>query len=655
MSMDLQFSLTLRLVAAGHSGSLRLLEGESQCDGRVEISLGDVWGRVLDNQWDMNEASVACRELQCGDAEKAYSILKFEQETGLVGLRSVQCVGHEPRLTLCNISLSGTVQAGIAEDVGIICSGSKQIRLVNGTDRCAGRVEIYYQGSWGTVCDDSWDLSDTNVVCKQLECGHAIKAAASARYGKGSGQIWLDDVNCSGSESKLWECPSRGWGEHNCRHKEDAGVLCSESMDLRLVNGSDCAGRLEVFYNGTWGSVCSNQMTPVTARIVCKQLNCGDDGEIAPDFAYGQGSGPMWLDRIECHKHHRSLWQCLSEPWDPKSCGTKAEETHITCTGQKANSTQTVFAECPNSTSCTDKEKLRVVGGEDGCSGRVEVWHRGSWGTGCDDSWDMADAAVVCKQLGCGPAVSALTGAACGEGTGPIWLEKLNCRGTESSLWGCCAEPWGDSKCLHKEDAAVICSGVAQVTSIPTRTGLPHRQIPIDDGKDMVPIVICITLGALLCLVFIILSARALHRGSRRSSGPFSEALYEEIDYNMMRGNLEMFGRSEDPPMKRQYYSRESKKESDFGSMQGASALPGEDYDAAEVYDLGNYHVSGQSDLEVCGVIEESDRNRDSQSGWSLHTLRNEGSFVAERDDPSLPPLDAGYDDVEDVISGASI
>lgn len=104
-------------------------------------------------------------------------------------------------------------------------------------------------------------------------------------------------------------------------------------MDLRLVNGSACAGRLEVFYNGTWGSVCSNQMTPVTARIVCKQLNCGDDGEIAPDFAYGQGSGPMWLDRIECHKHHRSLWQCLSEPWDPKSCGTKAEETHITCTG----------------------------------------------------------------------------------------------------------------------------------------------------------------------------------------------------------------------------------------------------------------------------------------------------------------------------------
>ncbi|XP_039343937.1 scavenger receptor cysteine-rich type 1 protein M130-like [Mauremys reevesii] len=349
------------VVCSGRSESIRLLNGESRCDGRVEISLHGVWGRVLDDQWDMKDASVVCRQLQCGVAEKAYNPPKSERGTGPVGLRRVQCAGNETRLTLCDNSTSETAQAGIAQDVGVVCSGelgsipagSRRIRLVNGAGRCAGRVEIYYNGSWGTVCDDFWDLLDSSVVCKQLGCGHAINATVSAHHGEGSGQIWLDNVNCSGNESNLWACPSRGWGQHNCRHKEDAGVLCSEFTDLRLVSNSDCAGRLEVFYNGTWGSVCSNQMSGDTPTIVCKQLNCGDGGQIERDFAYGAGSGPTWLDHVACSEQHSSLWQCPSEPWDPKSCDNRAEETHISCAGKKAKPTQTLFAECPNSPSCT--------------------------------------------------------------------------------------------------------------------------------------------------------------------------------------------------------------------------------------------------------------------------------------------------------------
>uniref|UniRef100_A0A8C8SB08 Uncharacterized protein n=1 Tax=Pelusios castaneus TaxID=367368 RepID=A0A8C8SB08_9SAUR len=101
------------------------------------------------------------------------------------------------------------------------------IRLVNGPNRCAGRVEIMYNSAWGTVCDDSWDLNDAAVVCRQLDCGDPISAPGGAHFGQGSGPILLDDVNCGGGESALTQCTLKPWGEHNCGHGEDASVVCT--------------------------------------------------------------------------------------------------------------------------------------------------------------------------------------------------------------------------------------------------------------------------------------------------------------------------------------------------------------------------------------------------------------------------------------------
>ncbi|XP_075594349.1 scavenger receptor cysteine-rich type 1 protein M130-like [Balearica regulorum gibbericeps] len=420
--------LCRHLNCSASSASLWLVGGGSRCDGRVEIFQRGTWGRVLDDEWDMQEASVVCRQLRCGEAETAYNPPKPERGTGPVGLRGVRCAGHEANLTLCNTSLpESMLAAGIAEDVGVVCWGSRQVRLVNGSGRCAGRVEIYYRGSWGTVCDDGWDLPDAAVVCHQLGCGGAVEAVGSARFGEGSGQIWLESVKCSGAEAALWDCPAGSWGKHDCRHKGDAGVVCSEFVALRLENSTNCSGCLQVFYNGTWGSVCSNSMTPKTVSLACKELGCGDAKSLEPYPTSGRLTGPTWLDRVECGERNSSFWQCPSAPWDPESCDDLRDETHLTC---------------------NDREKIRAVGGENGCSGRVEVWHRGSWGTVCDDSWDMQDAEVACRQLGCGPAVSALGEAAFGEGTGPIWLEQVECRGTEPSLQDCWAQPAGIRRTL---------------------------------------------------------------------------------------------------------------------------------------------------------------------------------------------------------------
>ena len=106
------------------------------------------------------------------------------------------------------------------------------LRLVGGNWDGEGRVEILYSGSWGTVCDDSWDMDDARVACRELGYPDAASALQSAHFGAGSGQIWLDDVSCVGSEDSIENCPHNGWGSHNCDHNEDAGVVCLSKLHV---------------------------------------------------------------------------------------------------------------------------------------------------------------------------------------------------------------------------------------------------------------------------------------------------------------------------------------------------------------------------------------------------------------------------------------
>ena len=100
------------------------------------------------------------------------------------------------------------------------------IRLVNGNTNLQGRLEIYHNNTWGTICDDSFDILDANVACRQLGFSSAINYANSFYNGQASGKIWLDDLHCSGFESSLIDCYHRGWGAHNCKHSEDIGISC---------------------------------------------------------------------------------------------------------------------------------------------------------------------------------------------------------------------------------------------------------------------------------------------------------------------------------------------------------------------------------------------------------------------------------------------
>ena len=108
------------------------------------------------------------------------------------------------------------------------------VRLEGGTLEIAisGRVEVYLNGTWGTVCDDYWSVSNNNarVVCRQLGYDGTARALVGAAHGEGTGPIYYDDVMCTGSEESLDECAHNGVGVHNCRHSDDAGVECTTTI-----------------------------------------------------------------------------------------------------------------------------------------------------------------------------------------------------------------------------------------------------------------------------------------------------------------------------------------------------------------------------------------------------------------------------------------
>ncbi|XP_066275529.1 uncharacterized protein [Branchiostoma lanceolatum] len=137
-------------------------------------------------------------------------------------------------------------------------------RLVGGSGDHEGRVEVYHNGQWGTICDDSWNQPDVEVVCRQLGFTGALWATSSASFGQGTGQIWLDNVVCSGSEAGLEYCSHNGWGNHNCGHHEDAGVVCAAFPTLE-----PCDERIDLFFvlDGS-GSVSVSDFDTVKQFVV---------------------------------------------------------------------------------------------------------------------------------------------------------------------------------------------------------------------------------------------------------------------------------------------------------------------------------------------------------------------------------------------------
>ncbi|KAM7053366.1 neurotrypsin [Acridotheres tristis] len=317
------------------------------------------------------------------------------------------------------------------------------VRLRGGKNEFEGRVEVYVNGFWGTICGSHWDNNDATVVCRQLALGEKGTAKHLPFSGLGLIPVFWSEVRCRGDEENILLCEKDTWQDGTCPQKMAAAVTCSSSLGftpIRLAGGSSAhEGRVEVYHGGQWGTICDDQWDDADAEVVCRQLGLGGVAKAWSQAYFGEGSGPVLLDEVQCTGNELSIEQCPKSSWRQHNCGHK-EDAGVSCT------------------PLTDGA-LRLAGGKGSHEGRLQVYHTGQWGTVCDDGWTELNTQVVCWQLGFKYGKSAgMEKESYSEGSsGPIWLDDVICSGKETNLLQCSRREWGKHDCSHEEDVTLIC------------------------------------------------------------------------------------------------------------------------------------------------------------------------------------------------------
>ncbi|XP_071841195.1 neurotrypsin-like [Apostichopus japonicus] len=332
-----------------------------------------------------------------------------------------------------------------------------QVRLRDG-GYYYGRVEIYCDGQWGTVCDDFWESQDANVVCRQLGILSAVAARGSFCSMELNTLVTRQDWSTAPMKDGIYMTSPLPW-ETNGGVRLMGGSRSNEGQygRVRLADGSvPTEGRVEIFYNNEWRTICDDHWQREDAEVICRQLGYSDVDELYDKAYFGEGYGPI-MEQMNCDGDEAHWQQCSYNTWNTPYC-EHYEDVGVRC-----------LSESPIEGS------LRLVDGYSVYSGRIEIYHYGEWGTVCDDDWEEDDAQVACRQLGY-PTVDSYGGSAnYGEGSGPIMLDDVRCDGSEYMLTQGSHNGWYQHNCEHGEDAWVNC------------------QIP---GSDMVDILRLVVNGA---------------------------------------------------------------------------------------------------------------------------------------------------------------
>ncbi|EPY73665.1 hypothetical protein CB1_002645002, partial [Camelus ferus] len=318
-----------------------------------------------------------------------------------------------------------------------------EVRLKGGRHRCEGRVEMKHQGTWGMVYFEYWFLDAAEIVCGHLKCGHAVDAPRGVYFGPTVGPIWTFSLQCNNTEAgvtfNLNDCTAAEVKnyDHIMSHDQDIGAVCSGFVHLVGGHGP-CSGQVEVRSEEDWTTVSDGNFTFLTAQVICADLGCGKAVSVLGHMPFRRSDGRVWEEQFGCTGEESELWSCPRVPCPGGTC-------------HHSGAVQVV---------CSAYTEVRLMKNDTSqCEGRVEMNISGGWRALCASHWTMANAHVICRQLGCGVATSIPRGPYFVEGSDPIWKARFHCSGAESFLWNCPVTALGAPDCAHGNTASVICSG----------------------------------------------------------------------------------------------------------------------------------------------------------------------------------------------------
>nr|XP_054762565.1 deleted in malignant brain tumors 1 protein-like [Lytechinus pictus] len=292
--------------------------------------------------------------------------------------------------SICLMLLIGDVIANLVNTPEPIEDFS--VKLVNGYVTNAGLLLIFYQGSWGTVCNNSWTITEADVVCRQMGYPGAAVASHSELtipLGKDGYPTLFENFHCRTNSTNLYNCQFEDFSmEHGCQSVQ---LLCQLPQptdpplySLRLRDGEKPSeGRLEVFVHGIWGTVCKDRFSKTAAYVACRQLGYPFALTYLPSSSFGSGFGPIILDDVRCNGDERRLWDCHHRSAWTHNCNKRTEVIGVRCSME---------------TSMRAGHGVRLVPTK---VGLVEIFYEGIWWNICADSqWDKRDALVACRQRG---------------------------------------------------------------------------------------------------------------------------------------------------------------------------------------------------------------------------------------------------------------
>ncbi|XP_073963631.1 lysyl oxidase homolog 2-like [Choristoneura fumiferana] len=231
-----------------------------------------------------------------------------------------------------------------------------RVRLVGGPNRFEGNVYIFHGGRWGAVCDDSWDNAAAQVVCSTFN--RSGVATHGSKYGEATRKFWMDDVVCEGTETSLSQCIFSGWGTSDCEASEAAGAICQYGVNpltvmkpakssllsaldngasLRLAGGkNNREGRVEIYHQEKWGSICPDGWTLYEAIAVCRHLALGYAAQALQTNVFG--SSKVILSGVDCRGNETNLFMCDHQDLGDVTCpGDIGHVAAVVCTDRLAD------------------------------------------------------------------------------------------------------------------------------------------------------------------------------------------------------------------------------------------------------------------------------------------------------------------------------